>query len=64
MSSKDVELQILFGTTRRAVQEIHGERDLGLILRSDRPDELFDSEGEIERMTCLHDGTTAWLFPR
>jgi hypothetical protein len=64
MSSKDAELQILFGNIRRAVQEIHEESDFGLILRSDQPEVLFDSEGEMERMTCLPDGTTAWLFPR
>lgn len=64
MGSKEAELQILFGNIRRTVQEIHGESNFGLILRSDQPDELFDHEGEMQRMTCLPDGTTAWLFPR
>jgi hypothetical protein len=65
MGSKDAELQIRFGNIRRAAQEVHGESDFGgLILRSDQPDELFDNEGEIQKMTCLPDGTTAWLFPR
>ena len=64
MSSKDAELQILFGSIRRAAQEIHGKSDFNLILRSDQPDELFDNQGEMQKMTCLPDGTTAWLFPR
>ena len=64
MDSKDAELQILFGNMRRTVQEIHAESDFGLIFRSDQPDELFDNEGVMQKMTCLPDGTTAWLFPR
>lgn len=64
MGLKEAELQILFGNIRRTVQKIHGESNLGLILRSDQPDELFDHEGEMQRLTCFPDGTTAWLFPR
>jgi len=64
MGSNDAELQILFGNTRRAVREIHGKSVFSLILRSDKPDELFDNEGEMQRMACLYDGTAAWLFPR
>jgi hypothetical protein len=64
MGLKDAELQIRFGNIRRAAQEIHGESDFYLILRSDHPDELFDNEGEMQEMACLPDGTSAWLFPR
>lgn len=59
MDSNDAELQILYGTLRRTVQELHEESDFSLILRSDRPDELFDNEGEMQRMTSLSDGTAA-----
>jgi hypothetical protein len=59
MDSNDAELQILCGNLRRTVQEIHEESDSSLILRSDRPDELFDNEGEMQRMTSLSDGTAA-----
>lgn len=64
IGSRDAELQILFENIRRTVQEIHGKSAFSLILRSDKPDELFDNEGEMQRMACLPDGTAAWLFPR
>jgi hypothetical protein len=59
VGSEDVELQIMCGHLRRAVETIHEESVFNLVVRSDQPDELFDADGEMQRMTCLRDVMSA-----
>jgi hypothetical protein len=59
MGSDDVELQMMFGDTQRAVRTIHGESVFNIVLRSDQPDELFDGDGGMQRMLSLSDFMSA-----
>jgi hypothetical protein len=59
MWTRDAELRILFGDMRRAVQTIDAEGVFGVVLRCDRPDELSDGDGEIQKVRCLRDVTAA-----
>lgn len=51
--AKEAELEILFGDMPRAVQTILDESVFDVVLRGDRPDELFVGD----RVSCLRDVT-------
>lgn len=59
MKTDEAELQILYGDMGQAVEAIHREGGFAIILRGDRPEELFDGGGEMQKVRCLRDVTAA-----
>ncbi|MGH2750032.1 MAG: hypothetical protein ACRDK3_04040, partial [Actinomycetota bacterium] len=55
LKTDEAELQILYGDMRQAVEAIHKEGGFGIVLRGDRPEELFDDEGKMQNVRCLRD---------
>ena len=52
---RDAELMVFHGTSESVLADLHARGDFDLVLRSDRPGELYDGNGSMQEVRCLRD---------
>jgi hypothetical protein len=55
LAFRDAGLQIHYGDLDRVVAGIQQHGNFSLVMRGDRPSELFDGDGSRQEMRCLRD---------